>query len=332
MSTFPFIILFLVVQDLGHPGFTADNWALGIIAYILATGYHPFTYGPGDFKSFTQAVQNDIICARYFRPKWMSTGTRFYFLNCPSNTNIKSDFKHFLRRVLRQRWQGRANITEIANHPWMNSSTSPLSYFNHPFGVKHWWMPPKYHLVKDLYPNVDFLVPAHRKERVVDVDKMNRVVLDEIAQGYYGWIYSYGFEELPVDEMLIPSIRRVNGRSCKNSFYYPDIALYYLVEELYQEKGLIAPQVPDKEPAEHTSKTAAQQIVDAEGKLPDDENGSRRSSNTMVNAETDDEDRRRSVDTVDSKPDAVLAEKQPVAEKQQTAPIVFEFHSLVSGF
>jgi len=96
-----------VVQRIGH-GKPVDMWALGVITYILLSGYTPF-YGETQEDLFTAILDGD------------------YSFDDESWSHISSEAKDFISKLLVLDPEKRMRVEEALLHPWLTtSSTSNL--------------------------------------------------------------------------------------------------------------------------------------------------------------------------------------------------------------
>jgi serine/threonine protein kinase len=90
-----------IIKRAGY-GEKIDNWSIGVIAYILLSGYVPFNEDD-PYTLFEEILVREI---EFPSPEW---------------DNISSDAKDFIRRCLHKDPKDRLSLDGMLNHPWITN-------------------------------------------------------------------------------------------------------------------------------------------------------------------------------------------------------------------
>jgi len=95
-----------VLEDQGYDGYCADVWSMGVILYVLVSGYLPFD--EANIKNLFQKIRN----ADFLFPP-----------------HISAELRNLIGAILVADPKQRVTVRDIRNHPWFNcqSDYSPTS-------------------------------------------------------------------------------------------------------------------------------------------------------------------------------------------------------------
>ena len=86
-------------------GLSTDMWAIGVLGFILLSGYHPFDpYGDADDETMQRR-----ICAGA------------YDFDDPAWDAVSDDAKQVLRDLLLENSEERLTVEQMLQHPWLRS-------------------------------------------------------------------------------------------------------------------------------------------------------------------------------------------------------------------
>lgn len=149
-----------------------DLWQIGMLAYRLVVGEFPFASMRKEVRQYNFLASNK----RHDCYPLMS-----------------EYFTHFLDRCLDKDQYKRANIHEIATHPWLNSLSRPVADVRNMLPLER----PHLYSIRKLFDPIDYYLPLERfQKEFTSLRQFNTTVIDELRQGYYGWSNTFDVEEV----------------------------------------------------------------------------------------------------------------------------------------